>query len=172
MITCDMTDAEIASFSCSYSTAEGMLNRASAGPDDTVLVAGASGGVGSALIQLAKRRGCTVIAMASEAKHDAVAALGADHLLGRAPADLQGALAQATGSPNVSVVADVVGGPYFPTVIDALERGGRYVSSGAIAGPIVDLDLRTLYLMDLTMHGSTVIPPHVFHDLVGYINRR
>lgn len=172
VITCDMTDAEIATFSCSYSTAEGMLNRAAAGPDDTVLVAGASGGVGSALVQLAKHRDCTVVAMASEAKHDAVAAFGADHLLGRSPEDLPGALAEATGSPKVSVVADVVGGPYFPTIIDALERGGRYVTSGAIAGPMVDLDLRTLYLMDLTLHGSTVVPPHVFTDLVGYINRR
>ena len=46
---------------------------------------------------------------------------------------------------------------------------GRYVTSGAIAGPIVELDLRTLYLKDLTLVGSTRQDPSVFADLVGYI---
>lgn len=164
-----MTDAELATFSCSYSTAEGMLNRANVGTDDRVLVTGASGGVGSALIQLAKRRGATVIAMASEAKHDDVRELSPDAILPRAPADLQAALKVATGFDTVTVVADIVGGDYFPTLIGALARGGRYTCSGAIAGPIVSLDLRTFYLRDLTFTGSTVIPPQVFSDLVGYI---
>ena len=60
---------------------------------------------------------------------------------------------------------------YFPTLIDVLERGGRYTCSGAIAGPIVDLDLRTLYLRDLTFTGATVVPSGTFADLVEYIER-
>ncbi len=170
VIDSDMSDAELATFSCSYSTAEGMLVRANVTAEDTVLVTGASGGVGSALIQLAKRRGATVIGMASEAKHGQMAELGADALLPRAPEDLGAALRAAIGRDTVSVVADIVGGPYFPTMIDVLARGGRYTCSGAIAGPMVELDLRTLYLRDLTFTGSTVIPPHVFQDLVGYIS--
>jgi NADPH:quinone reductase-like Zn-dependent oxidoreductase len=164
----DMTDAELATFSCSYTTAEGMLVRANVGADDTVLVPGASGGVGGALVQLAKRRGAKVIAMASEAKHAEVAKLGPDRILPRAPDDLRAALQ----GDKITVVADIVGGPYWPTLIDILERGGRYTCSGAIAGPMVELDLRTLYLRDLTFTGSTVIPLHVFPDLVGYIERR
>lgn len=166
-----LSDAELATFSCSSTTAEGMLNRAQVGEGDTVLVTGASGGVGSALIQLAKRRGAIVVAMASERKHDAIRPIGADALLDRSPEDLKQALKEATGRDSVSVVADIAGGPYFGTLIDALERGGRYTCSGAIAGPIVELDLRTFYLNDLTFTGSTVIPPHVFQDLVGYIER-
>jgi NADPH:quinone reductase-like Zn-dependent oxidoreductase len=161
----DLTDAELATFSCSYSTAEGMLTRANVTADDTVLVPGASGGVGGALVQLAKRRGARVIAMASEAKHADVAALGPDMILPRAPADLRRSL----GSEKITVVADVVGGPYWPTLIDVLERGGRYTCSGAIAGPIVDLDLRTFYLRDLTFTGSTVITPEVMPNLIRYI---
>lgn len=166
-----LSDAELATFSCSYSTAEGMLNRANVGKDDRVLIAGASGGVGSALIQLAKRRGATVIAMASEAKHNDVRTLSPDVILPRGPIDLKGALKTATGFDTVTVVADIVGGDYFPTLIDVLARGGRYTCSGAIAGPIVSLDLRTLYLRDLTFTGSTVLPPHTFGDLVGYIEK-
>ncbi|WP_259274237.1 alcohol dehydrogenase family protein [Sulfitobacter mediterraneus] len=164
-VTSDLSDAELATFSCSYSTAEGMLTRAQVGPNDTVLVPGASGGVGGALVQLAKRRGARVIAMASDAKHKDVAALGPDKILPRAPENLRAAL----GDEKITVVADVVGGPYWPTLIDILERGGRYTCSGAIAGPMVELDLRTFYLRDLTFTGSTVITPEVMPNLIRYI---
>ena len=169
--TSELTDAELATFPCSWSTAEGMLSRAEVGDGDTVLVTGASGGVGSALIQLAARRGAKVVALASKAKHGDLEGTGATALLDRDPGDLAEALKAAIGQPTVSVVADIAGGPMFPRLIDAIERGGRYVTSGAIAGPIVELDLRTLYLHDLTLIGSTVIQPHVFPDLVGYIAR-
>ncbi len=163
----DLSDAELATFSCSYSTAEGMLSRANVTERDTVLVTGASGGVGGALIQLAKRRGARVVALASEAKHDEVALLGPDLLLPRAPTDLRAAL----GGEKVTVVADIVGGPYWQNTIEILERGGRYTCSGAIAGPIVDFDLRTFYLRDLTFVGSTVIGQDVMPNLVRYIER-
>ena len=164
-VTSDFTDAELATFSCSYSTAEGMLTRANVTEKDTVLVLGASGGVGGALLQLAKLRGARVIAMASAAKHEDVARFGPDLILDRAPDNLREAL----GDEKVTVVADVVGGANFGTVIDVLERGGTYTCSGAIAGPIVDFDLRTFYLRDLTFTGSTVIDPEVTQALVRYI---
>ena len=166
-----LSDAELATFSCSYTTAEGMLSRANVTDADTVLITGASGGVGSALIQLAKRRGARVIGLASEAKHDDLKKLGADHLLARTPANIRAALKQIVGKDTVSVVADIVGGDAFPCFLDALERGGRYTCSGAIAGPMVELDLRTFYLRDLTLTGSTVVPPHIFNDVIGYIER-
>ncbi|MFK7835284.1 MAG: alcohol dehydrogenase family protein [Sulfitobacter sp.] len=164
-----LSDAELATFSCSYTTAEGMLARAGVGPEDRVLVTGASGGVGSALVQLAKRRGAQVVALASAAKHDQVRGLGADAVLERAPENLGSDLQRAIGTATVTVVCDIVGGAYWPQLIDVLARGGRYACSGAIAGPMVSLDLRTMYLNDLTFHGSTVVPPHVFADLIQYI---
>ncbi len=160
-----LSDAELATFSCSYVTAEGMLDRAAVTDADTVLVPGASGGVGGALLQLAKRRGASVIAMASESKHVQLKPFNPDLILPRDPADLRSAL----GGRAVTVVADVVGGRLWPELIDVLERGGRYVTSGAIAGPMVELDLRTLYLRDLTFHGSTVTPPGTARNLVSHI---
>ena len=162
-----LSDVELATFSCSYSTAEGMLARAEVTKNDTVLIPGASGGVGGALVQLSKRRGARVVAMASDAKHGEVAELGPDAILPRSPANLKEAL----GSEKVTVAADVVGGPMWPQVIGILERGGRYACSGAIAGPVVSFDLRTFYLRDLTFCGSTVVSPHVFPNVVRYIER-
>jgi len=171
VIDSELGDAELATFSCSYTTAEGMLSRAGVREGDRVLITGASGGVGSALIQLANRRGATTIALASADKHPEVAKLEPDHLLGRKPGNLAEALMDATGGERVDVVADIVGGPDFAILIDRLARGGRYTCSGAIAGPIVELDLRTFYLNDLTFTGSTVVEPRIFADLVGYIER-
>ncbi len=172
VVNSDLSDAELATFSCSYTTAEGMLARANVTQNDTVLISGASGGVGSALIQLAKRRGACVVGLASQNKHSQIQHLGADALLPRNPENLNVALQQAIGQDTVSVVADIVGGEAFGSYIGALERGGRYTCSGAIAGPIVELDMRTFYLRDLTFTGSTVVPPHIFTDLVSYIEQK
>lgn len=171
VVESDLTDVELATFATSSITAENMLRRAEVGPGDTVLIPGASGGVGSALIQLAKRRGATTVAMCGEAKADQVRAIGPDAILPRAPKDLKAALREAIGQDTVTVLADVVGGDYWPQMLDVIARGGRYTCAGAIAGPMVEFDLRTFYLRDLTFTGATIVPPGVFADLVGYIER-
>ena len=168
-IDIDLTDVELASFACSYATAEHMLHRPGVSAGQWVLVTGASGGVGSGLVQLAKRRGASVIALTSAAKLDAVSAMGADVVLDRAAGDVAEAIRDATG--GVDVFADVVGGEGFAALFETIRRGGHYTTAGAIAGPIVPLDLRTLYLHDITMHGCTVVPAEVFANLVGYIER-
>jgi NADPH:quinone reductase-like Zn-dependent oxidoreductase len=165
-VDCSWTDVELASIPCSYSAAENMLTRAGVSADETVVVTGASGGVGSAAVQLAKRRGSRVIALAAPAKHDEVAPLGADVLLPR-DSDLVATL----GRKSVDVVIDVVGGPAWSQLLAVLRPGGRYATSGAIAGPLVELDLRVLYLNDLTLFGCTMLDAEVFGNLVGHIER-
>ena len=166
-IDCALTDTELASFPCSYSTAENMLTRASVGTGDTVLVTGASGGVGSAAVQLAQARGAKVIAITSAAKAQTLIDLGAVQTLDR-NADVLAAL----GASNIDVVIDLVAGPKWPSLLEVLRSGGRYAVSGAIAGPIVSLDVRTLYLKDLSFFGCTVLEPEVFGNLVKRIERK
>jgi NADPH:quinone reductase-like Zn-dependent oxidoreductase len=162
----DMSDIELASFPCAYTTAEGMLDRASVGAE-IILVTGASGGVGSAAVQLAKRRGATVIAMASSAKAADVSRLGADKVIDR-DSDIVAAL----GECSIDVVVDLVAGSQWPHLLEVLKRGGRYVTAGAIAGPIVELDVRTLYLKDLSFFGSTFQDAGIFEKIIGYIERK
>lgn len=162
-VDCDWSDAELAAIPCAWSTAENMLHRANVGAE-TVLITGASGGVGSSAVQLAKLRGATVIALAGKAKAGEVLALGADRVIDR-DADLVADL----GEGGVDVVLDLVGGPGWPQLLDVLKRGGRYVISGAIAGPLAEIDLRTLYLKDLTLYGATFQEDAVFENLVSYI---
>ena len=70
---------------------------------------------------------------------------------------------------SVDVVVDNVAGEQFPTLLKILKRRGRYVSSGAIAGPIVSLDTRDMYLKDITLIGCTGWDEPVFPNLVRYI---
>ena len=165
-VDCDWSDAELATIPCAYATAENMLHRVDLKAKETVLVPGASGGVGSATVQLAKRRGARVIAITSPSKVSALKNLGADVVLTR-NADLISEL----GEGSVDVVVDNVAGEGFPTMLKLLKRGGRFVSSGAIAGPIVALDMRDIYLKDIWLLGSTAWDEPVFPNLVGYIER-
>jgi NADPH:quinone reductase-like Zn-dependent oxidoreductase len=64
-----------------------------------------------------------------------------------------------------------VAGNGFGNMLAMLRVGGTYVTSGAIAGPIVELDLRTLYLGDLRLIGCTAWDEHVFADVISYVER-
>ncbi|MDP6705889.1 MAG: alcohol dehydrogenase family protein [Alphaproteobacteria bacterium] len=170
-ISSDLGDEELASFPCAYITAENMVSRGRVAAGDTVLITGASGGVGSAAIQLCKRRGATVVATASESKHAELKALGADLLLPRQAGELSEKLAPLLPDGAVDAVLDTVGGPGFGGLIAVLRARGRYAACGAIAGPIVTFDARELIYRDLEFYGATLAPASVFEDLVGYIER-
>jgi NADPH:quinone reductase-like Zn-dependent oxidoreductase len=161
-----LSDVDLASFPCAYSAAENMLTRIALQAGEHVLITGASGGVGSAAVQLAKRRGAQVTAMAGADKAEAVRALGADNVV---PRDVD--LASLFGPEHFDAVVDIVGGARFSSILNSLKRSGRYGVAGAISGPIVDLDLRTLYLKDLRLLGCTILEPEVFSNLITYIER-
>jgi NADPH:quinone reductase-like Zn-dependent oxidoreductase len=158
------TDAELGSIPCSYGSAENMVQRSRVTSGEHVLVAGASGGVGSAVVQLAKVRGAIVTAIVGKSKMDEVLRVGADFVVDR-DSDIVSEL----GEERFDVVIDNVGGPHFAGELNTLKRGGRYASSGAIGGPLVNLDLRTMYLKDLTLIGCTAWDEPVFPQLVSYI---
>ncbi|MQX35616.1 alcohol dehydrogenase family protein [Roseospira navarrensis] len=159
-----LDDVALASFPCSYSTAENLLTRAGVAAGERVLVTGASGGVGSAAVQLARVRDAEVIAVTSPAKAETLRGLGAARCLSR-----DDDVVETLGKDSVDVVVDLVGGPRWPALLDALRPGGRYAASGAIAGPMVTLDLRTLYLKDLTLFGGTALTPDIFPALIAAI---
>ncbi len=162
-----LTDIELASFPCSYSTAENLLSRAQVQSGEVVCVTGASGGVGSAVIQLAKARKATVIALTSPTKFAFLKKLGADKVLSK-DADLRKEL----GENSVDVVIDVVAGHQWSNLLHILKPFGRFAVSGAIAGPTVVLDVRMLYLKDLQLLGCTVIDVSIFKNLIKRIENK
>jgi len=163
VINSDWSDTDLGSIPCAYSTAEGLLHRVKL-EKETILITGASGGVGSAAIQLAKLRDATVIAQCAVEKKEEVIQIGADKIVFR-----NSDLLKEIGRDAVDIVIDLVGGPKWTQLLDILKPGGRYATSGAIAGPIVKLDLRTLYLKDLTLYGCTFQSKEVFRNIIKYI---
>lgn len=152
-----LSDAQLACLPIAYATAMGMLERADVRDGETVLVTGASGGVGLALVQLAASRGCRVVALTSAGKEAVVRQSGAEVVLHRG---------EEPPAP-VDVVADVVGGAQLPAMVDALTEGGRLVIAGAIAGAEVRLDVRRLYLHQRRLIGSSMHTPAHFSRLVA-----
>ncbi len=159
-------DTALATLPCSGGTAMNMLLMAGIKAGDKVLVTGASGGVGSFLVQIAKHFGAEVVALVGAAKRDAVLALGADTAIDRSAEDWVQQARKASGGEGFTLVADVVGGAIFTDLLALLRRGGRFVTAGAIAGPLVTLDLRTLYLKNLSFFGSAVFLSATFPTLL------
>ena len=155
-----LSDVEIGAMPCAYGTAHNLLTRAHLAVGERVLVTGASGGVGMAAVQLALLCGTEVTAQCSLTKSADLRTMGAT-ILSR----------DTDPRPcSFDVVIDVVGGPGWQTRLDALRPGGRYATSGAVAGPMVTGDLRRIYLNDLTLYGATHQPREVFAGLVTLIN--
>jgi NADPH:quinone reductase-like Zn-dependent oxidoreductase len=155
-----LSDVEIGAMPCAYGTAANLLARAGVEAGERVLVTGASGGVGLAAVQLALLRGATVTGQARAEKAGVLRAAGAAVLDRDAAPEPRG----------FDVVIDVVGGAGWQQRLDALRPGGRYATSGAVAGPLVQGDLRSIYLNDLTIFGATHQPREVFAGLVTLIN--
>ncbi len=158
-----LSDEQLACLPIAYGTATGMLERVALAPGERVLVTGASGGVGIALVQLAEARGAQVTAVTTGRAADAVRRAGASHVITRDGAPLRD---QLVGAGPFAVVADVVGGPSFGALLGALGTGGRVVTCGAVAGPLVEIDLRALYLQRRALIGSTMHTPSQFRRLV------
>lgn len=148
-------DAQLACLPTAYGTALGMVGRAGCAEGDRVLVTGSSGGVGGAAIQLLRARGCHVVARTGERTAAMVAAAGADEVSVRG-------VDAVSATEEVDAVLDVVGGEEFGQLLDRLRDGGRMVTAGAIAGPVVTLDVRRLYLRRRRLIGSTM---HTRDDL-------
>ena len=151
----DLSDAELATFCCAYITGEHMLRRARVGKGDRVLITGASGGVGSGVVQLCRARGAVPYGVVGAGKEDAVRAVGAESTVTRGSNNLVDAVAYATGGADIDVVIDTVAGPMLPDLIEVLRPGGRYATCGAMGGPMVNIDMRRIYLKNIEIHGAS-----------------
>jgi NADPH:quinone reductase-like Zn-dependent oxidoreductase len=132
-----------------------LVGRARVRPGEDVLVIGASSGVGSAAIQIARLFGARVIATAgNDAKLERARALGAHEVIHHGTSDVGAEARRLTGKKGVEVVFEHVGGAVFEQAVQALARNGRLVTCGATASGKVTLDVNLLFGRHLTLMGS------------------
>jgi len=151
-----MSFVDAASFPLVFLTAYHMVvTKAGTGPGDTVLVLGASSGVGVAAIQVAKLHNARVIATAGDgSKMEKAKGLGADFVIDHYKQDVLEEVRRITGKRGVDVVVEHVGKATWGSSVKALAKGGRLVLCGATTGAEVTTDLRYVYNKELTIYGS------------------
>jgi len=151
-----------ASLPLAYATAHRMLvTRGRLQADETVLVLGASGGVGTACVMLAKLAGARVIACAgSDDKAARLKSIGADHVINYRTQDMREAVQALVGKPRidrtggVQVAVNYTGGNSWHDTIRCLKVGGRLLTCGATAGYEEKIDVRYVWTFELDLMGS------------------
>ena len=139
-----------------FSTVEHMLfDNAKLQPGESILVHAAGSGIGSAAIKMAKAMGCTVITTVGEDnKIEKAKAIGADHVINYRTDRFEGRVRKITGKKGVDVVFEHVGGEGFNGSLLCLKQGGRLVTCGSTAGPVVQFNLMQLFQQQYKIFGS------------------
>ena len=153
---------EAASIPLAYATAyRMMMTRGAVKAGETVLVLGASGGVGTACVLLAKLVGATVIACAgTDEKAARLKAIGADHVVNYHKADMRAAVWDIVGKPRVlgtggvDVAVNFTGGKTWKDTLRCVKLGGRMLTCGATAGFDEEVDVRYVWTFEQTIIGS------------------
>ncbi len=138
-------------------------------PGDRVAIVGGGGGVPTAAVQVAKLLGARVaVVTRTPAKGDRLRALGADDVLALDDEHpLDKSLWQWSEKRGVDVIFDSVGAPTIPRSLRAVARAGRIVVIGATAGPVAEIDLRTLFWRQASIRGSTMASAHEFAEVLA-----
>lgn len=155
-----------------YHTAwHSLVTRGKLHPDETVLIVGASGGVNTASIQVAKFLGCRVFVVGSnERKLKLAEDLGADEIIDRSlHPDWSAQVWELTDKLGVEVVIDNVGAGSFPLSMRAAKVGGRILTVGNTAGAKFEIDNRYIFGKHLSIIGSTMGTVNDFHQVMGLV---
>ncbi|WP_135828130.1 alcohol dehydrogenase catalytic domain-containing protein [Halorussus halobius] len=155
------------------STAWGALSsRAEVRPYEDVLIVGATGGVGTYAVQIAKNvfNVDTLIATTStEEKADFLRDLGVDHVIDYTETEFDREVWELTDERGVDVCYNCVGGETWTKSMRSMAQGGRLVTSGATAGPNPETELRLVFIRGLDVLGSSVDRYQGFHELLEYV---
>ena len=147
-----------------------LVTRADVEPGESVLVLGASGGVGHAALQIAKHAGAEVWATASsDEKLQYAKELGADHVVNYEAEDFAATIREETGKRGVDVVVDHVGEATWDDSLKSLAKGGRLVTCGATTGGKPKTHVQRLFWNHLSVLGSTMATPGEVDDVLGLV---
>jgi len=140
--------------------------------NDWILIYGASSGVGSAAVQMAKALGARVITtVGSEEKAELARSLGADYIIDYRSEKVGAAVRKITNGRGVDVVFEHTGAKTWTDSLRALRTGGKLVTCGATTGPIVKIDIRALFIKHQQFIGSTMGTRQDMMEILAMVER-
>ncbi|MFQ5343030.1 MAG: zinc-binding dehydrogenase [Anaerolineae bacterium] len=147
-----------------------LITRGQVRPGEDVLILGASGGVASAAIQVARLAGARVYAVTSSPeKAEKARALGADWTVDRTQQNWSKAVFEATNRRGVDLVLENVGAATWFDSLRSAKKGGRIVTYGATSGPRPQTDIRYIFWKQLSILGTTMSTRSEFHDVMNLV---
>lgn len=170
----DLSFEDAAAVPLVFQTAwRGLIGRGELQASETVLILGASGGVSTAAIQIAKLAGARVFAVtAGQEKARRIQELGADRVFDRLEGDFSSAVWEATEKRGVDLVFDGVGEAVWSGALRALGRGGRLVTYGHTTGHQGAVDIRHIYWKQLKIIGTTMASRSEFQRVMSLVFRK
>jgi NADPH:quinone reductase-like Zn-dependent oxidoreductase len=169
-----LTFEEAAGIGITYTTSwNSLVTRAGMQYGDTVLIHGAGSGVGTALIQVCRMFGATIITtVGDDWKAQKAQELGADFVINHTREDFVEAVKRYTAGELADIAVDHVGAVTFSRSLASVKRGGKVVTFGATSGDEAPVSLRHVFGKNLTIHGIYVGPKSAVHQYLKFFPRR
>jgi NADPH:quinone reductase-like Zn-dependent oxidoreductase len=168
-----ISDEQAATLSISYLTAWNIIKKLQIKKDDTVLVYGASGGLGMAVIQIAKALGAKIISTISDnSKLNFAYSLGSDYVINRKEKEISLEIEKLTHGSGVDAVVDNAGEKTITTSINSVRRGGKIAMCGTTAGNVANFKIRAFYSKQIQLYGILIGSKLELLELIEFVNER
>ena len=169
----EISDEQAATLSISYLTAWNIVKKLQLKENETVLIYGASGGLGMAMIQVSKALGIrTISTISDDSKLNFAYDIGSDYVINRKKKDIALEIEKITRGIGVDAVVDNAGQKTLNTSISSVRRGGKIAVCGTTSGSVASFQIRTFYSKQIQLFGILIGSKLELLELINFINEK
>lgn len=169
----EISDEQAATLSISYLTAWNIVKKLHLKENDTVLIYGASGGLGMAMIQISKALGIrTITTISDDSKLNFVYDIGSDYVINRKKKEIALEVEKITQGIGVDAVVDNAGQKTLNTSINSVRKGGKIAMCGTTSGSEANFQIRTFYSKQIQLFGILIGSKLELLELINFVNEK
>ncbi len=169
----EIGDEQAATLSISYLTAWNIVKKLHLKENDTVLIYGASGGLGMAMIQISKALGIrTISAISDDSKLNFAYDIGSDYVINRKKKEIALEIEKITRGIGVDAVVDNAGQKTLNTSINSVREGGKIALCGTTSGSEANFQIRTFYSKQIQLFGILIGSKLELMELINFVNEK
>lgn len=169
----EISDEQAATLSISYLTAWNIVKKLHLKENDTVLIYGASGGLGMAMIQISKALGIrTISTISDDSKLNFAYDIGSDYVINRKKKEIALEIEKITRGIGVDAVVDNAGQKTLNTSINSVRKGGKIALCGTTSGSEANFQIRTFYSKQIQLFGILIGSKLELLELINFVNEK